>query len=78
MRTRRGTKAGQVQAACNFADKLKALNSQAPYETTCNIWTLEPDQFTLNPIHQMTELNTWRMECRCLPGQSKRLLAGLD
>jgi len=30
----------------------------AIFEYICKIWTLEPDRFILNPIHQMPGLNT--------------------
>lgn len=44
--------------ACNFAKRLKALKGLTPYEYICKIWTIEPERFRLNPIHQMPELNT--------------------
>lgn len=45
-------------AAYNFARRLKTLSGLTPYEYICKIWTSEPDQFILNPIHQMPGLNT--------------------
>ena len=45
-------------AAYNFARRLKTLGGLTPYEYICKIWTSEPDQFILNPIHQMPGLNT--------------------
>jgi transposase InsO family protein len=44
--------------AYNFARRLKTLKGLTPYELICKIWTKEPDQFTINPIHQMPGLNT--------------------
>ena len=43
--------------ACNFARRLKILGGLTPYEHICKIQTSEPDQFSLNPIHQMPGLN---------------------
>jgi len=45
-------------AAYNFGRRLKALQGLSPYEYICNIWTKEPDRFTLNPTHQMSGLNS--------------------
>lgn len=45
-------------AAYNFARRLKTLSGLTPYEYVCKIWTLEPERFILNPIHQMPGLNT--------------------
>jgi transposase InsO family protein len=47
-------------AVYNFARRLKTIGGLTPYEYICKIWTSEPDRFTLNPIHQMPGLNTWR------------------
>jgi transposase InsO family protein len=44
--------------AYNFGRRLKTLNGLTPYEFICKRWTSEPDQFILNPIHQMPGLNT--------------------
>lgn len=44
--------------AYNFARRLKALNGLTPYEYICKCWTSAPDQFTIDPIHQMPGLNT--------------------
>ena len=40
-------------AAYNHAKRLKALRGLTPHEYICKIWTQEPDQFRLNPIHYM-------------------------
>ncbi|WP_139182495.1 Tn3 family transposase, partial [Rhodobacter capsulatus] len=32
-----------------------------PYEFICKCWTSEPERFTINPIHHIPGLNTWRM-----------------
>ncbi|PHR51369.1 MAG: IS481 family transposase, partial [Robiginitomaculum sp.] len=44
--------------AYNYVRRLKTLSSLTPYEYICKIWTSEPDRFKLNPIYQMTGLNT--------------------
>jgi transposase InsO family protein len=43
--------------AYNFARRLKTLKGLTPYEYPCKLWTQTPDRFTLDPIHQMPELN---------------------
>jgi len=45
-------------AASNFARRLKTLSGLTPSERLANIWTSEPERFTVNPIHQMPGLNT--------------------
>ncbi len=44
--------------AYNCARRLKTLSGLTPYEYICKIWTSEPDRFIVDPIHQMTGLNT--------------------
>ena len=44
--------------AYNFAKRLKTLKGLTPYEYICKTWTIEPQRFRLNPIHQMPGLNT--------------------
>jgi transposase InsO family protein len=44
-------------AAYNFARRLKTLKGLTPYEFICKQWTLEPERFRLNPLHQMPGLN---------------------
>ena len=44
--------------AYNFARRLKTLKGLTPYEYICKVWATEPQRFTLNPLHQMTELNS--------------------
>ena len=44
-------------AAYNFGRRLKTLKGLTPYEYICKISTIEPQRFTLNPIHQMPGLN---------------------
>jgi len=44
--------------AYNFARRLKTLAGLTPYEFICKTWTSEPQQFILNPIHQMPGLNS--------------------
>ena len=45
-------------AAYNFARRLKTLKGLTPYEFICKRWTIEPERFTVDPIHQMPGLNT--------------------
>jgi hypothetical protein len=45
-------------AAYNFASRLKRLNGLTPYEYICKVWTLKPERFIVDPIHQMPGLNT--------------------
>src|SRR5215208_6894316 len=44
-------------AAYNFARRLKTLKGLTPYEFICKTWAIEPQRFTLNPLHQMPGLN---------------------
>ena len=44
-------------AAYNFSRRLKTLKGLTPYEFTCKQWTIEPQRFKLDPIHQMPGLN---------------------
>jgi transposase InsO family protein len=43
--------------AYTFARRLKTLKGLTPYEFICKRWTLEPERFRLNPLHQMPGLN---------------------
>ncbi|MDK4722082.1 integrase core domain-containing protein, partial [Rhizobium sp. CNPSo 3968] len=43
--------------AYNFGRRLKTLKGLTPYEFICRRWTLEPDRFIIDPIHQMPGLN---------------------
>lgn len=43
--------------AYNFGRRLKTLKGLTPYEFICKQWTLEPDRFIIDPIHQMPGLN---------------------
>lgn len=45
-------------AAYNFARRLKILKGLTLYEFTCKRWTIEPERFIVDPIHQMPGLNT--------------------
>ncbi len=45
-------------SAYNFGRRLKALKGLTPYEFICKQWAIEPERFTLNPIHQMPGLNS--------------------
>ena len=38
-------------SAYNFGRRLKTLKGLMPYEFICKQWTIEPERFTLNPIH---------------------------
>jgi len=44
--------------AYNFGRRLKTLNGLTPYEFICRRWTIEPEKFRLDPLHQMPGLNT--------------------
>ena len=46
-------------SACNFGRRLKTLKRLTPYEFICKPSTIEPERFTLNPIHQMPGLNNF-------------------
>lgn len=52
--------------AYNFAGRLKTLKGLTPYEYICKTWATEPQQFTLDPHHQMPGLNT-RITASCRP-----------
>src|SRR5215208_7126117 len=45
--------------AYNFARRLKTLKGLTPYEFICKQWTLEPERFRLDPLHQMPGLNSY-------------------
>lgn len=51
-------------ATCHFARRLKTLGGLTPYEYLEKIWTSEPDQFIMNPSHQMPGLNSWARRAR--------------
>jgi hypothetical protein len=51
------THLGDFIAAYNFAKRLKTLGGLTVYEFICKCWQIEPERFTLNPIHQMPGLN---------------------
>jgi transposase InsO family protein len=44
--------------AYNFGRRLKTLKGLSPFEFICKRWTIEPQRFRLNPLHQMPGLNT--------------------
>ena len=44
--------------AYNFGRRLKTLGGLTPYEFICKRWTIEPEKFFLEPIHQMPGLNS--------------------
>lgn len=52
------THLADFMAASNFARRLKTLSGLTSYEYIAEIWTSEPQRFTVNPIQQMLELNT--------------------
>jgi transposase InsO family protein len=43
--------------AYNFGRRLKTLKGLTPYEFICKQWTIEPERFIIDPIHQMPGLN---------------------
>jgi transposase InsO family protein len=44
-------------SAYNFAKRLKSLAGLTVYEFICKCWQNQPERFTLDPYHQMPELN---------------------
>jgi hypothetical protein len=46
-------------SAYNFGRRVKTLKGLTPYEFICKVWTIEPERFILNPIHQMPRLNSF-------------------
>ena len=46
-------------AAYNFARRLKTLKGLTPYEFIGKRWTLEPERFRLDPLHQMPGRNNY-------------------
>lgn len=45
-------------SAYNFGRRLKTLKGLTPYEFICKRWTIEPENFRPNPLHQMPGLHT--------------------
>jgi Integrase core domain len=45
-------------SAYNFGRRLKTLKGLTPNEFVCKRWTIEPQRFKLDPIHQCPGLNT--------------------
>lgn len=45
--------------AYNFAKRFKTLKGFTLYEYICKVWTMEPERFTLDPLHQMPGLNIY-------------------
>lgn len=48
---------GDFISGYNFCRRLKTLKGLTPYEFICKQWTIEPERFRLDPIHQMPGLN---------------------
>src|ERR687890_1082969 len=48
---------GGFLTAYNFARRLKTLKGLTPFEFICKRWTIEPQRFRLDPLHQMPGLN---------------------
>jgi len=40
-------------SAYNFGRRLKTLKGLTPYEFICKRWTIEPERFRLDPLHQI-------------------------
>ena len=51
------TRLADFVAADNFGGRLKTLKGLTPYEFICKRWTIEPERFRLDPLHQMPGLN---------------------
>jgi len=45
-------------AAYDFGRRLKTLKGLTPSEFICKRWTLEPERFRLDPLHQRPGLNS--------------------
>ena len=45
-------------SAYNFGPRLKTPKGLTPYEFVCKRWTIEPQRFKLDPIHQYPGLNS--------------------
>jgi len=45
-------------AAYIYARRLKTLNGLTPFEYICNIWTIEPDRFIINPTQHTLGRNS--------------------
>ena len=43
-------------SAYNFGRRFMTLKGLTPYELICKQWTIKPERFTVNPIHQMPGL----------------------
>jgi transposase InsO family protein len=56
----------------NFARRLKTLKGLTPYEFICKRWTLEPERFKLDPLHQMPGLNRVYFEKRSFSSSGSR------
>ena len=48
----------RLRRRLQFCPKAQNLNGLTPYEFICKRWTIEPKQFSLNPLQQMPGLNT--------------------
>ena len=45
-------------SAYNFGRRLKTLKGLTPYEFICKRWTIEPERFRLDPLHQIPGPNS--------------------
>tara|TARA_R100001530_G_scaffold113883_2_gene80842 strand:+ start:160 stop:384 length:225 start_codon:yes stop_codon:yes gene_type:complete len=52
------THLADFMGADNFARRLKTPSGLTPFEYICKIWISEADRLILDPIHQMSRLNT--------------------
>jgi len=50
-------------AAYTFGCRLKTLKGLTPYAFICKRWTIEPERFRPNPLHQMPGLNIQSVSC---------------
>ena len=46
--------------ACNVGRRLTTLKGVTPYAFICKQWTSKPERFSLNLVHQMPGLKSWR------------------
>lgn len=67
-------------SAYNFGRRLKTLKGLTPYEFIRKRWTIEPERFKLDPLHQMSGLYTlaWALRRQARPVAFQRIQLGLS
>jgi hypothetical protein len=46
-----------ISLLVDILNRITCFRDDTIYEDICKIWTIEPERFTMNIIHQMTGLN---------------------